>query len=287
MSASSASTPGGGAGAPRGAMRRTGDVAAERASLLSAASLPRRSKTTRSGKRSAGGSASRGSSSGSSASAVPLPTATASNSARQSCTSLRLSGEEIQRLSPALVAMRPSRLAASLSSTNGRLRTTWVRNAAFCRRARASCRPPASSTSIPGGLQPLQAAAVDLGVGVADRAHDARDAGLDQRVGAGRLAAVVAARLERDVGRRAPRRLAAGGERVALGVRLAAALVPPLAQHAAVARDDAADDGIRARAAAAALGQVERAIEQLRVALVHAPARAASAFQASPGDGWS
>ncbi len=63
-------------------------------------SRPRRSNTTRSGWRSAGGSASRGSSSGSSASAVPLPTATASNRARQSCTSRRLSGEEIQRLSP-------------------------------------------------------------------------------------------------------------------------------------------------------------------------------------------
>ena len=39
----------------------------------------------------------------------------------------RLSGDEIQRLSPVLVAVRPSSVAASLSSTNGRPWTTCVR----------------------------------------------------------------------------------------------------------------------------------------------------------------
>ena len=47
-----------------------------------------------------------------------------------------------------------------------------------------------------GGAQPLQAAAVDLGIGIGDGADDARDARGHQRVGAGRLAAVVAAGLE-------------------------------------------------------------------------------------------
>ncbi len=94
-------------------------------------------------------STSRASRDGSSASAVPLPTATASIDARHSWTSRRLSSEEIQRLSPDAVAVRPSSDAASLSSTNGRPSTAWMRNAAFCRLARRSSSPVASSTSTP------------------------------------------------------------------------------------------------------------------------------------------
>ena len=283
-----ASTPAGGGGAPGGATRRTGACAALRASLLAGPRRPRRSKTTRSGRRSAGGSASRGSSSGSSASAVPLPTATASNSARQSCTSARLSGEEIQRLSPVLVAMRPSSVAASLSSTNGRPRTTCVRKAAFCR-ARPRLVAAARELHLDArGAQAVEAAPVDLGVRVADRrrrrARCRRPAARRRRAAGGRDGCRARARRTPS---RPTTRLAAGVERVALGVRLAAPHVPALAQHAAVARDHAADERVRARAAPSALGQVERALEQLRVALVHASAtRAVSACQASPGDGW-
>ena len=87
--------------------------------------------TTRTGWRSQGGSQSRASSSGSSASAVPAPIATASADARHPCTRRRLSGDEIQRLSPLAVAVRPSSEAASLSRTNGRPVTECTRNAAF------------------------------------------------------------------------------------------------------------------------------------------------------------
>ncbi len=139
-----------------------------------------------------------------------------------------------------------------------------------------------------GRAQAPETAPVDLRVGIADGADDARDARREQGVGARRLATVVAARLERDVGRGPDDRLAAGVQRVALCVRLAAPDVPSLAQDASVAGDHAADERIRARAPASPLGQVERALEQLRVALVHASATSAvSACQASPGDRWS
>ncbi len=217
----SASTPGGGGGAPPA--RRAGRARPPRPRQpAAAASRPRRSKTTRSGCRSGGRlDVAAPCSSGSSASAVPLPTATASIHARHSCTSARLSGEEIQRLSPAAVAVRPSSDAASLSSTNGRPCTTCDAEARRSGAAPARSRSPAGELDLDaGGAQPREAAPVDLGVG-SPTAHDhARDAGLDQRVGAGRLAAVVGAGLERDVRRRpARRRLAAGGERVRLGVR--------------------------------------------------------------------
>ena len=50
-----------------------------------------------------------------------------------------------------------------------------------------------------------------------------------------------------------------------LGVRLARALVPALADHLAVADEDGTDDGVRMRRSAPALGQLERALE-VRVA---------------------
>ena len=79
----------------------------------------------------------------------------------------RLSGEEIQRLSPVLVAMRPSSVAASLSSTNGRPRTTCDAEGGVLT-ARARLVPPAGELDRdPGRAQPREAPAVDLGVGVA------------------------------------------------------------------------------------------------------------------------
>ena len=136
--------------------------------------------------------------------------------------------------------------------------------------------------------QALETASVDLRIRVADGAHDARDTRRDERIGAGRLAAVMAAGLERDVGGGALDRLHAGVEREALGVRLAAALVPALAQHAPVAGDHAAHERVRAGAPASPLGQVECAVEQLRVGRVHAPATSPASFcQAAPGEGWS
>ena len=68
-------------------------------------------------------------SSGSSASAVPMPTQTASHSARQRWTSARLASPEIHLESPPAVATRPSRLRADLSSTSGRPVRACFRNA--------------------------------------------------------------------------------------------------------------------------------------------------------------
>ena len=50
-----------------------------------------------------------------------------------------------------------------------------------------------------GGTQPRVALPGDFGIGILDRADDARDTGGDQRIGARRRLAVVRARLERDV----------------------------------------------------------------------------------------
>ena len=78
-----------------------------------------RPSTTRKGCRSGIGSV-RTVSSGSSARTVPAPTRTASEAARSSCASARASGPVIHRLEPSGAAMRPSMVAASFSTTQGR-----------------------------------------------------------------------------------------------------------------------------------------------------------------------
>ena len=55
--------------------------------------------------------------------------------------------------------------------------------------------------------------------------------------------------------------VARSAERDDLGMRSAGALVPPLPDHAPVAHDDGADDGVGSRRPAAALGQLEAAGE--------------------------
>ncbi len=57
--------------------------------------------------------------SGSSANTVPMPTAIASDSARQRWTRARLSSPEIQGESPGAVLVRPSSDIASFSVTSG------------------------------------------------------------------------------------------------------------------------------------------------------------------------
>ena len=76
------------------------------------------------------------SSCGSSASAVPIPTTTASRSARQWCESSRDSSPEIHFESPVRVATLPSSVIADLKSTCGRPVRACLRNAWLSSRAR-------------------------------------------------------------------------------------------------------------------------------------------------------
>ena len=105
----------------------------------------RESSTTRSGWRVAPGR--RTSSRGSSASTVPLPVITAEERARSRCTSSRAASPVIQRLSPPGSAVPPSRLAASLTVTQGRPRVMREMKPGFSSRDSRSSTPP--STAMP------------------------------------------------------------------------------------------------------------------------------------------
>ena len=87
--------------------------------------------------------------SGSSASTVPIPTATASDSPRHRCTSARLDSPEIHFDSPPLVATRPSRVTADFIVTSGLPVRACFRNAWLSSRAAAASAPSANVTSIP------------------------------------------------------------------------------------------------------------------------------------------
>ena len=143
---------------------------------------------------------------GSSASAVPMPQATASHSARQRCAIRRESSPEIHFESPVRVATLPSSVIADLNSTHGRPVRACLRNGWLSSRARAASSPSAISDLDALVAQDPQAAARGLLRRVVGGDHDARDAGLEDRVGARRRLALVAARLQRHVQRRAVRR---------------------------------------------------------------------------------
>ena len=84
----------------------------------------------------------------------------------------------------------------------------------------------------------------DQRVGVARTDHDAADPVLNDRQRAGRLFAVVAARLQRDIDRRAFRRLRERPQRVPLRVQFSVLVMPSLRDHAAALPDDGADHRI-------------------------------------------
>src|SRR4051812_3787216 len=106
--------------------------------------------------------------------------------------------------------------------------------------------------------QDAQAAAGGLLGRVVGRDDDAGDAGVDDRVGARRRAPVVAARLERDVHRRAAGvGHAAGRQRLALGVRASVRDVVALAEHLAVLHHDGSDERVRRRPPAPAARELD------------------------------
>jgi len=93
-----------------------------------------------------------------------------------------------------------------------------------------------------------------LRVGVGDRGDYPAHARGDDGIGAGRRAAVMSARLEADVERRAPSPLAGRLERHDLGVRTAGSLVPAFPDDLAVANEDCADQRVGTGRAPPTLG---------------------------------
>ena len=106
-----------------------------------------------------------------------------------------------------------------------------------------------------------ESASIDDIVWIGRSDHDALDARLDDRVRARSGAAVVHARLERNVHRRVARIIALE-ERLDLRMRLTRALMPPLGNDLAVADNDASNHRIRADRVAAALRELERAAHE-------------------------
>jgi hypothetical protein len=95
-----------------------------------------------------------------------------------------------------------------------------------------------------GSGQSCQPLSGNLRIGVGHRHDDACHAGRDQRVGARRRAAVMAAGFQRHIDGCTTRRFAGRPQCVYLGVRFAGTYMPALADHPAVAHDDAADPRI-------------------------------------------
>lgn len=106
-----------------------------------------------------------------------------------------------------------------------------------------------------GIAQDLRTLSGDERIGVETADEHAADAVLDDRVCAGRGAAPVAARLQRDVKIGSGCILGAVREGVALGVKAADVLVPALSDDAAVLDNDAADHGVGVYMTRAACGE--------------------------------
>ena len=96
----------------------------------------------------------------------------------------------------------------------------------------------------PRRAQFLKALPRHLGIGIAHGRHHALDARGHHRISAGRRAAVMAARFQRDIQGRAPGALARRSQRMHFGMRLAGALVETFAHHSAALHHHAADTRI-------------------------------------------
>ena len=102
--------------------------------------------------------------------------------------------------------------------------------------AEGDATPPRCSRSMPWPLT--------LGSGSSMRDDGARYPGGGQGIGAGRGLAIMAAGLERDIGRGPPCRLAGAAKRFGLGMGPSAGLGPAAAHDPSLADQDAADGGI-------------------------------------------
>ena len=109
-----------------------------------------------------------------------------------------------------------------------------------------------------GGAQPGMALPGHFRIGILDRRHHARNAGGDDRIGAGRRLAEMRARLQRHIERGAARGLAGARQRLGLGMGPAAGLGPAAADDDAVLDHDRADGGIGPGAALPAPAERQR-----------------------------
>lgn len=215
----------------------------------------RLSTTIRTGERAAR-PGSRQSRLGSSTRTVLLPTITASFSARSRWARARAVSPVIQRLSPACVASRPSSVVASFSVTSGR--PSRMRRKKPALSAAASSAQTPVSTETPAARSRASPPPETRGSGSSKRHDDAGDARLGEGVGAGRRAPPMAARLEADIGGRAPRGLPGTREGLGLAMRAPARLGPAASHDASVLDDDAADGGVRPDRAEAAPRERQR-----------------------------
>ena len=125
----------------------SGSSATPRTSCESSGRLASESNTTRRGWRAT--PSIRAVRRGSSISAVPIPTATASDSARQRCARARLASPEIHCESPVRVATLPSSVMADLKITSGRPVRACLRKGWFSMRAASPMWPSTKSTRTP------------------------------------------------------------------------------------------------------------------------------------------
>ena len=113
--------------------------------------------------------------------------------------------------------------------------------------------------------QLLVALAGHFRVGILQRRHHARNAGLDDGVGARRRLAKMRTRLQRHIHRRTLRHLLDAAQRLDLGMRAAAGLRPAARQNDAVLHDHAADRRIGPGVAEPAPAEREGELHEARV----------------------
>ena len=191
------------------------------------------------------------------------PIATASRSARQRWTSSRDAAPEIHLESPAAVAVRPSRVSADLRTTSGRPVRACLRNAWLSRLAAVASAPSDQTTSTPPSRRISGPRPLAFGGRIVGADHDPADARGEDRLGAGRLAALVRAGLERHVHRRAGQVGAAArgrprSRRPRRGDRRARRESPRRGPRPPAPAIDCADERVRADRTAPAGGQLER-----------------------------
>ena len=193
----------------------------------------------------------------SSASTVPMPVRMASLSWRSSCTWARARSLVIQPRLSSGAEILPSSVMAVLRVTRGRpVRMKWRKGSLSFS---ASAANSVGIFDFDAGLAEFgEALSGDQRVRVGDGRDDARHAGQDQRVHAGRSAALVRAGLQVEIEGGAARLLAGLREGDDFGVVEPGVSVEAAADHFALAHQDGAHQGVGTGQRPAFARQVER-----------------------------